>query len=119
MRGAFFAAVLIAATPMAAHADDNPFKTAGGIVEVYSHAQQNLTMRMYIRGLFEGMGFYNVAEVKWGHPIFCVPENAGLDDVKLVAIMGDFLKKHQYLASSAPGGVLLFAIQDRFPCKGQ
>jgi hypothetical protein len=51
-----------------------------------------------------------------GKTLYCPPEKVGIVDAQYVAIMSSFLTKYPKSRSQPVEVVLLFALQDAFPC---
>ena len=119
MRALLTAAVLIAASIAPANAK-NEFGVVGDFLEAWDTTSDNLYLRIYIRGVGDGLGFYNTSVVvSGGKPVYCPPEKGGLVDAQYVAIMKSYLEKWPNFKRYPPGAVLIFALKDAFPCTGQ
>ena len=65
------------ATPLRA----TEYETAGEMVEVYSRGGDILPLRLYLRGIGDGVSMYNTLLQSQGHLAFyCPPEYVGLVD---------------------------------------
>jgi hypothetical protein len=119
MRALLAAVILIAASLAPAHAG-NEFSNAADFLKAWDTDNNNLYLRIYIRGVGDGMGFYNTAVgLEGGKPLYCPPEKVGLVDAQYVAIMRNYLTKWPNLKNLKQGpvsGVLIFALKDAFPC---
>jgi hypothetical protein len=83
MRTLFAAAVLLlAATSTGLANEQNEFKTAGGFVDAYQKNNDNIHMRLYIRGIGDGIGVYNamIADSDGDKRIYCPPQKIGIVD---------------------------------------
>jgi hypothetical protein len=121
MRTLLAAAVLLLATSSTGLTDEqNEFKTAGGFVDAYQK-NNDILMRLYIRGIGDGIGVYNamLADTDGDKRFYCPPKNVGIVDAQYVAIMSSFLTKYPNTRSQPVYGVLLFALKDAFPCGAQ
>jgi hypothetical protein len=117
MRKALAAAVVIATFLILPARAENEFETAGGFVEAYSHGD-NVFMRLYIRGIGDGLSIYNTLLHTQGVALaYCPPEKVGLVDAQYVAIMRGFMDKFPKTRTSPVPAVLIYALQDAFPCK--
>jgi hypothetical protein len=121
MRALYAAAVLLlAATSRGLAEEQNEFKTAGTFVDTYQK-NNNIYMRLYIRGIGEGIGIYNAMldQPDGGRKLYCPPGNVGIVDAQYVAIMSSFLTKYPTTRSHPVPAVLLFALKEAFPCGEQ
>jgi hypothetical protein len=50
---------------------------------------------------------------------YCPPEKVGLVDAQYAAIMSAYLQRFPRVRSQPPAAVLLFALQDAFPCEAR
>jgi hypothetical protein len=108
------AGVLLFATTSTGLADaQNEFKTAGGFVDAYRRKNDNIYMRLYIRGIGDGVGAYNasLAETDGDRRVYCLPQTVGLNDAQYVAIMSSFLTKYPKEITTRLGGVAVCAGQ--------
>jgi hypothetical protein len=81
---------------------------------------QDVAPRLFIRGVGEGISIYNTLQAtRNAEPFFCPPERLGLVDAQYVAIIKDFLVKFPNTKTQPVAAVLLYALQDAFPCKGK
>ena len=122
MRKLFAAAVLLFATTSTGLTDEqNEFKTAGGFVDAYQRNNDNLYMRLYIRGIGDGLGVYNamMGDSDGDRRFFCPPDTMGIVDAQYVAIMSNFLTNYPKTRSQPVNAVLLFALKETFPCGRQ
>jgi hypothetical protein len=122
MRTVLTAAVLLLATTSTGLvAEQNEFKTAGGFVDAYHQKNNDIYMRLYIRGIGDGISVYNAMqdESDGGRKLYCPPEKVGIVDAQYVAIMSSFLTKYPKTRSQSVEVVLLFALRDTFPCGKQ
>ncbi|WMT71917.1 hypothetical protein [Bradyrhizobium sp. Ash2021] len=111
------AVALLLAAPTWAHAEANEFKSAQDMVTRYQQGGDILLLRVYIKGITDGFSVSNASLASSSHqPLFCPPNTLGLVDAQYVAILDSFLKKTPNVGNFAPGAVLLFALQDQFPC---
>lgn len=75
-------------------------------------------MRLYIRGVGDGIAIYSAALRSHGTGLaYCPPEKVGLVDAQYVAIMKGFMAKFPKTRTSPVAAVLIYALQDAFPCK--
>jgi hypothetical protein len=113
------AVLLFAASSTGLTDEQNEFKTAGAFVDAY-HKNQELLLRIFIRGIGDGLTAYNAAQdaVDGGRKFYCPPE-VGIVDAQYVAIMLSFLTKIPTASSQPVGLVLLFALKEAFPCGRQ
>jgi hypothetical protein len=109
------AGALVVTAPLSACA--NPFNNAGELVDMYSDRDaDHLSLRTFVRGMGDGLMAYKVNSER---RLYCNPENVPLVDAQYIAIMKGFMKKVPISRSQPPAVVLLFALQDAFPCKDQ
>jgi Rap1a immunity proteins len=107
-------ALITIAPVLPAHAEGD-FTTAEGFLEEYGNGD-SLLPRLYIRGIAEGIGVYNaLKQSEDGSQFYCPPEKVGL--VQYVAILRDYVERMPNTKTSPLAVVLLFALQDAFPCK--
>ena len=113
-------ATLIAMVTLPAYAA-NEFETAGAMVERYAKGGDDLLLlRLYIRGIGEGVSISNASlETQGRAKLYCPPQSVGLVDAQYVAIMASFLKKVPAAKTAPPSVVLLEALQIAFPCNGK
>jgi len=122
MRAIVTAAVLIAALMAPAHAEKNYFGNAGDFVDAYHHgnSKENLLLRIFIRGIGEGIGALNAWEkVSGAKPAYCPPPNIALVDAQLVSILADHIAKYPSLKDNPVSLVMISALEDVFPCGAQ
>ena len=110
-------ATLIAAVTTPAYAQETRYENAQSFITEYKDGS-NIYARLYIRGVGEGLSWYNsfVATAGGGKPAFCEPEKLGLVDGQYVAMMRQFLIKYPTTKTMPPPLVLLYALKDTFPC---
>jgi hypothetical protein len=90
------------------------------LLTIPRNTQQDVAPRLFIRGVGEGISIYNtLQETRNAEPFFCPPERLGLVDAQYVAIIKDFLVKFPNTKTQPVAAVLLYALQDAFPCKGK
>lgn len=69
-------------------------------------------------GVGDGIAIYNaVLRSQGAAQAYCPPEKVGLVDAQYVAIMKGFMDKFPKTAASSVSAVLIYALQDAFPCK--
>jgi hypothetical protein len=110
MRAAMIAVALIATT-LQAHAGDSTRE----FLNQYA-AGDNIYSRLYIRGVGDGISVYNATQKG---ALFCPPEKIGIVDGQYVAIIRDFVAKVPKAMDKPVEVVLLYALKEAFPCKGQ
>ena len=117
MRNALAIAVVVATCVIIPARADNEFENAGSFVEAYGHGD-NVQMRLYIRGVGDGISIYNALLHTRGSGLaYCPPEKVGLVDAQYVAIMKEFMAKFPKTRTSPVSAVLIYSLQDAFPCK--
>src|SRR3977135_845652 len=67
------AVLLLATTSTGLVAEQNEFKTAGGFVDAYHQKNNDIYMRLYIRGIGDGISVYNAMqdESDGGRKLYC------------------------------------------------
>jgi hypothetical protein len=120
MRAALVTAALIVMTILPANTNaEGSYNTAGDFIEEYGNGE-NILPRLYIRGIGDGIGIYNVLLQSRGvAQAYRPPQKVGLVDAQYVAIMKSFVAKFPKTKASPVAAVLLYALQDAFPCHGQ
>jgi len=102
---------------LCARAEANEFSNAQEFVARYQQGGDLLLLQLYVKGITDGFGFSNGLLANNGQkPLFCPPQSLPLVDAQYVAILANFLKRIPSAGSQPPGAVLLFALQDQFPC---
>ena len=110
-------AALIAAMITPAHAQVTSYENAGGFIAEYKDGS-NIYARLYIRGVGEGLSWYNslVDTEHMGKPAYCEPEHLAIVDAQYVSMMRAFLTKYPNTKTMPVPLVLLYALKDTFPC---
>jgi hypothetical protein len=110
-------AALIAAMITPAHAQVTGYESAGAFITEYKDGS-NIYARLYIRGVGEGLSWYNslVDTEHMGKPAYCEPEHLALVDAQYVSMMRAFLTKYPNTKTMPVPLVLLYALKDTFPC---
>ena|ERR1700682_19784 len=117
MRTLVTAALIATASILPAYAET--FDDTERFLTWYGNGQ-DVAPRLFIRGVGEGISIYNtLQETRNGDPFFCPPNNLGIVDAQYVAIIKGFLAKYPKTKTQPVGAVLLYALQDAFPCKRQ
>jgi hypothetical protein len=92
------------------------YNTTAAFIEEYGQGE-NILPRLYIRGVFDGIGMSNALESKLhGTPMYCQPDKFAMVDAQYVHMMKDFVNKTPNAAKFPPASVLLFTLKDAFPC---
>jgi hypothetical protein len=110
-------AALIVAVMSPAHAEGNGYDSAETFIAEYKDGA-NIYARLYIRGVGEGLSWYNsFAETEQkGKPAYCEPEHLGLVDAQYVSMMRAFITKYPNTKQMPVPLVLLYALKETFPC---
>src|SRR4051794_40572180 len=110
--------LLIALLATPASAENSGYENAQAFITEYKDGS-NIYARLYIRGVSEGIGWYNtVVTVKLrGEPAYCPPDKLALVDAQHVSMMKAFLTKYPDLKEMPVPMVLLYTLRDAFPCK--
>ena len=102
------------------------FAWANLSLEAYEAAKkdqdQSVSLQSYIYGLGHGYFLYNVWNLKEGQkPMFCSPEHFALNGENLFQIIDDFIKRHKAAMDKTFDieYILVFALQETFPCKAK
>jgi Rap1a immunity proteins len=95
---------------------ENQLETTESFLKAYA-AGTALT-HLYIHGVSDGILVYNTfTSRQGGKQFFCPPDNISLVDDQLVSIVKGYIDKFPKTKSLPVAGVLMFALQDAFPCK--
>src|ERR1700721_4297940 len=88
-------AALIAAMITPAHAQVTSYENAGAFIAEYKDGS-NIYARLYIRGVGEGLSWYNslVDTEHMGKPAYCEPEHLAIVVAQYVSLLWAFLPKH-------------------------
>src|SRR6185437_11322113 len=78
------------------------FETAGEMVDVYQRDGGPLPLRLYLRGLGDGISMYNTLMAEGHRAVYCPPGNVGIVDAQYAAIMSGFLQKFPKVRSQPP-----------------
>jgi hypothetical protein len=115
MRTLLTAALIVTSSILPVHAGE--FESAESFIEWYGKGQ-DISPRLLIRGIGEGISAYNaLQETRNAEPFYCPPNQLGIVDAQYVAIMRGFLVKYPKTKTQPVAAVLLYALQDAFPCK--
>jgi hypothetical protein len=112
------AVLLLGATSIGLADAENEFKSAGAFVDAY-HKDDNLFLRLFMKGIGEGILSYHALMVVNGEDraVFCPPDKVGIVDAQYVEILSTFLKKYPAARSRPVGVTLAFALEETFPCE--
>jgi hypothetical protein len=110
-------ATLIAGVITPAYAQETSYENAQSFITEYKDGS-NIYARLYIRGVGEGLSWYNslVDTEHMGKPAYCEPEHLALVDAQYVSMMRAFLTKYPNTKTMPVPLVLLYALKDTFPC---
>jgi hypothetical protein len=112
-------AAMFAAAITPAQAQVTSYYNAGDFVTDYKDGS-SISARLYIKGVGEGLSFYNsLVDKEHGKPAFCEPEHLAIVDAQFVSMMREFITKYPNTKTMPVPLVLLYALKDTFPCKGQ
>lgn len=73
--------------------------------------------RLYLSGAFDAFGWGNasLSRKDW-QPLYCAPDDLGLTTYEVEAVLDSYLLGQDNLADMPINMLLLFALQDRWPC---
>lgn len=76
-----------------------------------------LLMKNYVRGVLDGINWSNTLLLyEKKQPIFCPPENLGLNTNNALQILNDEIKSKNSKSTELVSMLLLFGLQRTFPC---
>jgi hypothetical protein len=80
----------------------------------------DVTARYYLRGITEGISWYNTAIGRNDGALFCEPPNLAITQEQYIDIMERYLEANPSLKKMGfAGTILIRALKDTFPCRAR